>query len=201
MFQIGVFARLSQVSVKTLRHYDERGLLKPIHVDEWSGYRYYGLEQLPRLHRILALKDLGLSLEQIAVLLNRAVSPADMRAMLAGKQAELAAHIAEEQARLQRVEARLQQIEQEGTMSTYDVVIKRIEPQLVASVQDAFRIGTTSPPRSTVSSTRFTPMSKTTGAVRPARRLTCGTTLRCAGATCMSRPPLRLRSSSQKATV
>ena len=60
MIKIGDFARLGQVSVVTLRHYDEIGLLKPVTVDSFTGYRYYSVAQLPRLNRILALKDLGL---------------------------------------------------------------------------------------------------------------------------------------------
>jgi len=136
MLQIGAFARIAQVSVKTLRFYDERGLLRPAHVDEWSGYRLYALEQLPRLNRILALKDLGLSLEQIAALLNDRLTPEAIRGMLADTRADLARRIADEEARLRRVEERLQQIEREGTMSNYDVVLKRVEPQLVASVRE-----------------------------------------------------------------
>ena len=58
MFKIGEFSRFSQVTVKTLRYYDEIGLLKPARVDPFTGYRYYSASQFPRLHRILALKDL-----------------------------------------------------------------------------------------------------------------------------------------------
>ena len=65
MLKIGDFSKLSQVPVKTLRYYDEIGLLKPVQVDRFTSYRYYSFEQLRRLNRILALKDLGLSLEQI----------------------------------------------------------------------------------------------------------------------------------------
>jgi DNA-binding transcriptional MerR regulator len=59
MIKIGDFARLSQVSVVTLRYYDEMDLLKPVNVDPFTGYRFYSSDQLPRLNRILALKDLG----------------------------------------------------------------------------------------------------------------------------------------------
>ena len=67
MFKIGEFAQIAQVSDNLLRHYDAIDLLKPIHVDEWTGYRYYSAAQLPQLNRILALKDLGLSLEDAGV--------------------------------------------------------------------------------------------------------------------------------------
>ena len=65
MLKIGDFSQLAQVSVRALRIYDEMGLLKPVHVDRFSGYRYYEAEQLPRLNRIIALKDLGLTLDQM----------------------------------------------------------------------------------------------------------------------------------------
>ena len=62
------FAKISQVTIKTLRYYAELGLLPPIGVDPEIGYRFYSVEQLPRLNRILALKDLGFSLKQISKL-------------------------------------------------------------------------------------------------------------------------------------
>ncbi|HBK59780.1 MAG TPA: MerR family transcriptional regulator, partial [Firmicutes bacterium] len=95
MLKIGDFSRLSLVSVKTLRYYDELGLLKPSRVHDFTGYRYYTAEQLPRLNRILALKDLGLSLEQIGVLLNKEVSSEELRGMLRLKQAEVQGRIGE----------------------------------------------------------------------------------------------------------
>jgi effector-binding domain-containing protein len=136
MIRIGDFSRLSRVSIKTLRYYDEMGLFKPIEVDRFTGYRYYSASQLPRLNRILALKDLGLSLEQIVQVLDEGVSSDQLRGMLRLKRAELQQNIAEEQARLARVEARLNAIELEDTMPDYDVVIKDVEPQLVAGVRD-----------------------------------------------------------------
>ena len=65
MLRIGDFSQLAQISVRTLRLYDEMGLFKPAQIDRFTDYRYYNVEQLARLNRILALKDLGLSLEQI----------------------------------------------------------------------------------------------------------------------------------------
>jgi len=136
MIRIGDFSRLSWVSIKTLRYYDEMGLFKPIEVDRLTGYRYYSVSQLPRLHRILFLKDLGLSLEQIAQVLDEGVSPEQLRGMLLLKRAELQQHIAGEQEQLARVEARLNSIELEDRMPDYDIFIKQVEPQLVAGVRD-----------------------------------------------------------------
>ena len=136
MFKIGDFSRLSQVSVKALRYYDEIGLLKPARVDRFTGYRYYSADQLPRLNRILALKDLGFSLEQIARLLDEELTPDQLRGMLRMKRAEIEQQLEAERERLARVEARLRQIEQEGKMPAYEVVLKRVDPIGVAAVRD-----------------------------------------------------------------
>ncbi|GCE14662.1 MerR family transcriptional regulator [Tengunoibacter tsumagoiensis] len=126
MFKIGDFSKLSQVSIKTLRYYDDFGLLKPAAVDEESGYRYYEGSQLGRLNRILALKDMGLSLTQIAQVLKENITPDHLRGMLHLKQMELEQHLQDEQFRLHRIEAWLQQYGGESTMPQYDVVIKSL---------------------------------------------------------------------------
>ena len=136
MLKIGDFSKLSQVTIKALRLYDEMGLLKPISVDRFTGYRFYSASQLPRLNRTLAFKDLGFSLEQISQLLNEEISPEQMRGMLRLKQADLQQQIEQEQGRLVRVAARLKQIEQEDVMSDYEVVIKKFEPITVASIRE-----------------------------------------------------------------
>lgn len=128
MLKIGEFSRLSQVTVKTLHHYDDIGLLKPAHVDKFTEYRYYTLDQLPRIHSIMALKELGLSLEEIARLLLENPSPEEIRGMYRLKHAELRQRLREEQARLAQIDFRLRQIEHEGSIQTVDIVIKRIEP-------------------------------------------------------------------------
>ena len=122
--------------MKTLRYYDEIGLLKPAKVDRFTGYRYYSADQLPRLNRILALKDLGLSLAQIAQLLDGDLPPQQIRGMLRLKRVEAQQKVEEEQARLARVEWRLRQIEKEGIMSAQEVVLKKVPAMTVASVRD-----------------------------------------------------------------
>src|ERR1700752_1718043 len=120
MIKIGDFARLSQVSVVTLRYYDEMDLLKPVKVDIFTGYRFYSADQLPRLNRILALKDLGFSLEQIGLMLAENLSPEQIRAMLTLQKNEVEKRLSDEQERLRRIEVRLRQIEMENKMSNYD---------------------------------------------------------------------------------
>jgi len=136
MIRIGLFSKLSQVPVKTLRYYDEIGLLEPAEIDSFTGYWYYSVTQLPRLNRILALKDLGLSLNQIAKLLTEELPVEQLRGMLRLKQVEIQQRMGQEEEKLARVAARLRQIEQENKMSNYDFVIKKVEPQRIASVRD-----------------------------------------------------------------
>src|SRR6266508_585330 len=88
MIRIGSFARIAQVSTRALRLYDKLGLLKPAVVDPDTDYRYYSIDQLPRLNRILALKDLGFSLEQIAGVLRGELSAEQLRGMLVLKRIE-----------------------------------------------------------------------------------------------------------------
>ena len=135
MIKIGEFSKLVQVPVATLRYYDQQGLLKPVEVDRFSGYRYYSADQLPRLHRILALKGLGFSLEQIGKVLAEGLSPEQMRGMLRLRHAQISEQLAEMHHQLVEVEVRLQQIEQEDILPTYDVILKHVEPLLVASVR------------------------------------------------------------------
>lgn len=133
MLKIGDFARFTGVTIKTLHHYDDVGLLKPAEVDRFTGYRYYTVEQMERLNRILALKDLGFSLEQIAALLDSRLPAAEIRGMLKLRQAELEQQIAEAEDRLSRVEARLTLIEQEGRPPRQEVVVKTVEAVRVLS--------------------------------------------------------------------
>lgn len=135
MIKIGEFSKLVQVPVATLRYYDQVGLLKPVKVDRFTGYRYYAVSQLPRLHRILALKGLGFSLEQIAALLAEGLTPEQLRGMLRMRHAQINQQLAAVQGQLLEVEGRLQQIEREDTLSAYDVILKRVDPLLVASVR------------------------------------------------------------------
>lgn len=135
MFKIGDFSRLGRVSVKTLHHYDEVGLLPPAHTDPWTGYRFYRADQLPRLNQILMLKDLGFALDEIAPIVDGDVSTEHLAKLLRSKHAELQQHVQAEQARLVRIEARLRMMEQEDTMPEYEVLLKQGEPQLVISAR------------------------------------------------------------------
>ncbi|MFB4266481.1 MerR family transcriptional regulator [Nonomuraea sp. GTA35] len=134
MFSIGEFARLGLVSVRMLRHYDAIGLLRPAHVDPVSGYRSYQADQLARLNRIVAIKDLGFTLEQVRVILDEKVSTEELHGMVRLRRAELESRISADLARLRNVEARLRTIETEGQMRTAEVLLKSVPRTRVAQL-------------------------------------------------------------------
>ena len=133
MFRIGEFSKLSRVSVRMLRHYDQLGLLKPSHTNSFTGYRYYSADQLPRLNRILALRDLGFSLERIGSMLDEDLPSEQLLGMLKLRQAEIEQQMQIEQMRLARLEARIRQMDEKGSGQMVDVVLREIESQLVLS--------------------------------------------------------------------
>lgn len=135
MFKIGDFSKICRIPVSALRYYADIGLLQPLEIDQFTGYRYYSLEQLPRLNRILALKDLGLSLTEIKTVLDdeQNLNIDHLRGMLKLKQMELQHELNERQAQLDRVAARLDQIEQEGKLPEQEVILKQVEPMRVLS--------------------------------------------------------------------
>jgi DNA-binding transcriptional MerR regulator len=134
MLSIGDFARHGRVSVRMLRHYDAIGLLRPARVDPSTGYRYYDAAQLPRLHRAVALKDLGFTLEQVTAVLDEQVSVAELRGMLRLRRAQLQEQIASDAERLARVEARLLVIGMEGAAPSDEVTVRQVPAMRVAAV-------------------------------------------------------------------
>ena len=138
MFRIGEFSKIAQVSGSQLRYYDEIGLLKPARIDQWTGYRYYSAQQLSELNRILALKELGLSLDQIRRMLDDDVSVDEMRGMFALKKSQIEQPVQEEMMRLRYIDARLRQIEEGGSIDNYDIIVKSVPEQPYISLRDIF---------------------------------------------------------------
>jgi DNA-binding transcriptional MerR regulator len=127
VFRIGEFSRIARVSARLLRFYDELGLLEPGVVDPASGYRFYTASQLHRLNRILVLKDLGLSLEQIGRVIDQVASADQLRAMLLMRRSDAERAVALEAARLRQIEARIAQLDA-GAESGFEDVLIRAEP-------------------------------------------------------------------------
>ena len=117
-----------------LRHYDAIGLIRPACVDPASGYRSYQASQLDDLNRVIALKELGFTLQQVQAILEEKVSAAELRGMLKLRRAEIQASIEAETTRLARVEARLLTIEDGARVPADGVIIKRLAPVRVAEL-------------------------------------------------------------------
>ncbi|GLZ33399.1 MerR family transcriptional regulator [Lentzea sp. NBRC 105346] len=146
MFTIGDFAQLGLVSVRMLRHYDAIGLLRPAHVDPATGYRFYEATQLARLNRLVALKDLGLTLDQVGVVLDDKIGLSELQGMLLLRRLELQQELQASADRLRRVEARLRAIEREGAVP--DVIVKQLGAVRIAclsAVADSYESADISP--------------------------------------------------------
>jgi DNA-binding transcriptional MerR regulator/effector-binding domain-containing protein len=133
MLSIGEFARLGGVSVRTLRHYDEIGLLHPATVDPETGYRGYSADQLGRLNRIVALKELGLSLTQARRLLD-GITVEELQGMLMLRRAQLEHELEDHRNQLLGIEARLRYIAREGAMPADDIIVKKIPAMGVVAI-------------------------------------------------------------------
>ncbi|HEY3473438.1 MAG TPA: MerR family transcriptional regulator [Anaerolineales bacterium] len=136
MFRIGEFSRIARVSIDTLRHYDTLGLLKSAQVDPCTGYRYYSARQLMSLNRILALKEIGFSLEEIARILRDRLTTDQLREMLKAQlvRARHEAHAV--QWRQERILARLHYLNLEVDMPAYEVTLKPVETLTVAAIRE-----------------------------------------------------------------
>ncbi len=131
MYQIGLFSKINHITTKTLRHYDEIGLLKPKHVDYITNYRYYTNDQLPKLHQILALKQLGMSLNEIKEIIE---NPVTIEIFLKTKERELAKSIENETRRLKEVKTWIKSLKGENPMN-YSPIIKKLPHVIVASMR------------------------------------------------------------------
>lgn len=136
MFSIGEFSKLGRVTVDTLRHYDALGLLKPAKVDPFTGYRYYSAKQLLSLNRIIALKEIGFSLEEIARILQEKLTSDQLRGMLKAQLVQAETDIQSAQSRRGRLIARLNYLILEDDMPAYEVTLKPVEQQTIAAIRE-----------------------------------------------------------------
>lgn len=134
MFKIGEFSKLTQVSVRMLRYYDETGLLKPAEIDRFTGYRLYYAEQIADLNRIVFLRDLGFNVAEIAITL-RKWDDAFIIAQLEAKRLEIENTIKAEQDKLSKIELAKRDIKQEQIAINYNVSIKSIPSYQVFSLR------------------------------------------------------------------
>jgi DNA-binding transcriptional MerR regulator len=135
MFKISEFSRFTRVSVKMLRHYDRIGLLQPARIDPANKYRYYSSEQLPRLNRIIALKDLGFSLDAIATLLDDTSKSEEVDGMFQVRKAEIEQNIRGEKHRLKELESRIRAMHTGADPNGSDIILRAVPGQWIASIR------------------------------------------------------------------
>lgn len=131
MFSIGTFSKINKITTKTLRHYDEIGLLKPDFVDQFTGYRYYTSDQLPRLHKIMTLKQMGLALNDIKEALK---TPEALEVFLRLKEQDILNQISEEKSKLMQIRSYFN-LMKGAEFSMYSTAIKPLPEVIVASMR------------------------------------------------------------------
>ncbi len=134
MLKIGEFSKISRVSIRMLRHYDDIGLLKPAKIDSLTGYRYYQEEQLFIMGRITSLKDMGFSLADIARILEIYDDKEKLDKCLLDRRKELEKDYKETEYKLMLLDTARKRLRKEQNMS-FDVTVKTIEERYAATVQ------------------------------------------------------------------
>lgn len=133
MLKIGEFSKLSRVSVRMLRHYDDIGLLKPVEIDKFTGYRYYKTEQLTVIGRIVSLRDMGFSLSDIIKILEIYDDREKLDFYLERQRKELDALYNETAYQMMLLDTARKRLRKEQTMN-YDVSVKTISERYAATV-------------------------------------------------------------------
>jgi len=135
MFKIGDFSKLCRVSIRMLRYYDSVGLFTPASVDAFTGYRYYSASQIRKINMIVSLRDMGFTVNDIALVLNEPSSE-QQKKRLALKKAEIEHDIVMKKSILNKINAAIENLDMERKTMNYDVKIKDVPSYKVISVRD-----------------------------------------------------------------
>lgn len=135
MLKIGEFSKLSRISIRMLRHYDQIGLLTPKKIDNDSGYRYYGEGQLLTAGRIAELKDMGFGLAAMGEIMRNYEDARGLEALLKGKREEISEEAEEAKRRLRLLDTAMERLRKDETAMEYNVTLKTLPQRYVASVR------------------------------------------------------------------
>ncbi|KWX75447.1 MerR family transcriptional regulator [Paenibacillus riograndensis] len=138
MFKIGEFSKLTQISIRMLRYYDEVGLLKPAETDKWTGYRMYSVEQIPVLNKIIYLRDSGFNVSEIAVALDK-MDDKSLIEQLDAKYAEIEKTIQDNIVKLRKIEVAKKELLGQKNEIHYNISIKSIPSYQVLSLRRIIR--------------------------------------------------------------
>lgn len=135
MLKIGDFSKLSRISIRMLRYYDEKGLLIPKAIDDFTGYRQYSEDQLLTASRITSLKDMGFNISTIVEILKNYDNPEALAEFLEIKQKEVLVESEEINRRLLLLDTAIKNLRQDETAMNYNVSLKTLPERYVASVK------------------------------------------------------------------
>ncbi|HUK91057.1 MAG TPA: MerR family transcriptional regulator [Blastocatellia bacterium] len=136
MLSIGTFAKLGQTSIKTLRFYDEIGLLRPAHVNRFNRYRYYSANQLSELRSIIAYKDMGFSLTEIRTLLSDGRPGGEVLDTLIEKRGALVTSLDEVGQQIRRIDEAIKEVKDGAAKPRAELSLKRTQTQWVAAIRE-----------------------------------------------------------------
>ncbi len=135
MLRIGEFSKLSRVSIRMLRHYDEIGLLHPAAIDPFTGYRSYSEDQLPTVGRITALRDMGFGLTTIGELLASRGDPEALERQLEARRRDLLTELADIQRRLRLLDTAQARLRKDDSTMEYTVNRKTLPQRQAACLR------------------------------------------------------------------
>jgi len=135
MFKIGDFSKLTMVSIRMLRYYDEMGLIKPAEIDMFTGYRYYSAKQITTLNLIVSLRDMGFNVADIAVAINEQ-SDEKLKDILKQKKDEVKNNIKTEEEKLRKINATIKNLKKEKVNMNYNVTLKSVPSYKIISLRD-----------------------------------------------------------------
>lgn len=135
MFKIGDFSKLTRVSIRMLRYYDETGLFQPAKVDNFTGYRYYSATQITKLNLIVSLRDMGFNVNDIALVINEASSQ-KQKELLNQKRVEVEENIKAEEEKLKKINSAINNFKKERVNMSYNVTLKSVPSYKVVSLRD-----------------------------------------------------------------
>ncbi|NGM80847.1 MerR family transcriptional regulator [Paenibacillus sp. 7124] len=136
MLKIGDFSRLTRVSIRMLRYYDEIGLLPPAAIDQSSGYRYYSAGQIETVHLIKSLREMGFGFPEIAEWLKESGNTRRLLDLLDMRKQEIAETIEQENEKLLRVGRMLEHLTKEDSTMDYTIALKSVPAYRVLSLRD-----------------------------------------------------------------
>ncbi|MCS1352344.1 MerR family transcriptional regulator [Mechercharimyces sp. CAU 1602] len=134
MFRIGQFSKLTRVSTRMLRHYDKLGLFCPAEIDRFTGYRLYSAFQIPLLNRIVKLRDMGFSVNEMNEIIDKYDNKVFLHTALNSKLKQIRKNIDVEHLKHERLTKALNELEEDNMK--YSVELKKLPLIKVFSLKE-----------------------------------------------------------------